>query len=121
MKAAGRLWDYDYFSLRHRPPLPVSSLPGDVPMAENAPARVLDVGQCAPDHSGIASAIEQNFDAQVDAADSVGEALNLIRQQRYDLVLVNRVIFNDGQDGLELLRIAKREELSTPVMLVSNY
>jgi hypothetical protein len=31
------------------------------------------------------------------------------------------VIFNDGSDGMELIRIAKREELTTPVMLVSNY
>ena len=33
---------------------------------------------------------------------------------------MNRIIFNDGQEGLDLIRIAKREELSTPVMLVSD-
>jgi CheY-like chemotaxis protein len=90
-------------------------------MPTNGPARVLDVGQCAPDHYGIRDLIEQDFDARVDSADSIGEALNLMRRERYDLVLINRVLFNDGADGLELVRIAKREELSTPIMMVSNY
>ena len=90
-------------------------------MTNQISANVLDVGQCAPDHHGIKSLIEQHFDAQVDAADGIGAALNLMRRQQYDLVLVNRVIFNDGQDGLELIRIAKREEMTTPVMLISNY
>lgn len=90
-------------------------------MAANEPARVLSVGQCAPDHYSIKMLIEHDFDAKVDAVSGIGEALNLMRQEKYDLVLVNRVIFNDGSDGMELVRIAKSEELSTPVMLVSNY
>ena len=41
-------------------------------------ASVLSVGQCSPDHHGIQSIIEHNFDAQLEAADSIGEALNLM-------------------------------------------
>jgi CheY-like chemotaxis protein len=85
------------------------------------PSLVLSVGQCRPDQQSIQSIIEQHFDANVETADSIGEGLNLLRSGRYDLVLVNRIIFNDGQEGLDLIRIAKREELSTPVMLVSDY
>ncbi len=84
-------------------------------------ARVLDVGQCNPDHNAIASMISHDFVADVDRASSVPEALDLIRKQQYDLVLVNRIIFDDGSDGMELIRQAKREELTVPIMLVSNY
>src|SRR5687767_5575310 len=92
---------------------------GGFDMAELA--RVVDVGQCSPDHLSIQSYIEDRFYAEVDQAFTTDEAIELMRGQRYDLVLVNRVIDADGGDGLGLIRAAKREEWAIPIMLVSNY
>lgn len=88
---------------------------------ETRKARVLDVGQCNPDHQAIASMLMRDFFAEVDRAATVPEAMDAVRKQSYDLVLVNRIIFQDGSDGLDLIRQAKREELTVPIMLVSNY
>lgn len=88
---------------------------------ELKPATVLNVGQCGADHGMLRSFIEGNFHARVEAARSVPQALEALRKGKYDLVLVNRVIFDDGSDGMELIRSAKKEEFSTPIMLVSNY
>src|SRR5688500_2920286 len=90
-------------------------------MAELPRARVLDVGQCDPDHETICSYIEEYFNAEVDRVATIDEAMLMMRKQGYDLVLVNRVIDGDGSDGLGLIRRAKREELTLPIMLVSNY
>ena len=82
-------------------------------------ARVLDVGQCDLDHANIKAMIEDNFHARVEALSSA-EALEVMRRGRCDLILVNRELA-DGGDGLEMIRQAKREELTTPIMLVSDY
>mgnify|MGYP001148422668 CR=1 FL=1 len=88
--------------------------------AELKPATVLDVGQCSADHAMIKTFIERHFHARVEAVRSVPEALDAIRRGTYDLVLVNRIC-DDGSEGIELIRSAKKDELSTPIMLVSNY
>jgi CheY-like chemotaxis protein len=92
-------------------------------MAEERRRRVLDVGQCRPDHSAIRSAIAGRFDVEVDRVMFVDEALDAMRRTAYDLVLVNRLIFDDNSDGAELIRRAKRDERlrDIPIMLVSNY
>ena len=84
---------------------------------------MLDVGQCGADHSSIQMRIAAHFDAVVDRARSVEDALRAMRQRRYDLVLVNRVIFADGGDGLELIRQVRQDPAlaDVPMMLVSNY
>lgn len=97
------------------------AIPEFSPMVDTNTARILDVGQCGPDHHSIRSFLQENFFAEVDRADTIDEALGAMRTQHYDLVLVNRMIDSDGSDGLELIRQAKREELSVPIMLVSNY
>jgi len=88
-----------------------------------ARTRVLDVGNCDPDHGVIRGMLEANFDATVDRVMFVHEALHKLRNQRYDLVLVNRLIFADGSPGLELVHQMKADPAlaKTPVMLVSNY
>jgi hypothetical protein len=42
---------------------------------------------------------------------------------KYDLVLFNRLIFQDGSEGIELLRSVKgHPDISaTPVMMISNF
>ena len=85
--------------------------------------RVLSVGQCFADHSGITRALRGAFGAEILAADSARQALEQLRRESYALVLVNRVFDADGSSGLELIRTLKADEQlrTVPVMLVSNY
>ncbi len=85
--------------------------------------RVLSAGQCFADHSSISRVLRNSFGAEVIAASSQREALELLRQEAFALVLVNRVFDADGFSGLDLIRAIKAEEAlrHLPVMLVSNY
>lgn len=85
--------------------------------------RVLDVGQCGPDHQRIAHFLNRHFSVAVEAADTAEEAVRKVRESSYALVLVNRILDLDGSSGLELVRRLKghAETGGTPVMLVSNY
>lgn len=86
-------------------------------------ARVLDVGQCDPDHSAIRRMLDGHFAVEIDRVMFVEEALDRLAQNRYDLVLVNRLIFADQSDGAELIRRMKEDATlaDTPIMLVSNH
>jgi two-component system chemotaxis response regulator CheY len=85
-------------------------------------SRVLDVGNCDPDHATIRRLLSR-FDADVDRVMFVDEALAALKESRYDLVLVNRVIFADGSDGLTLIERMKANDGlgDVPVMMISNY
>jgi two-component system chemotaxis response regulator CheY len=87
------------------------------------PPRVLNVGQCVPDHYAIESVLEEHFDAVVEEADTVDEAFTAVQRGGYDLVLVNRVLDADGDSGLSLIRRLQTDDATraVPVMLVSNY
>jgi PleD family two-component response regulator len=83
--------------------------------------RVLDVGQCNPDHAAIRSLME-SFGAEVDRVALPSQAMAALQDQSYDLVVVNRKIDQDYTDGTELIKMMKANEQtsSVPVMLVSN-
>ncbi len=87
--------------------------------------RILSVGQCGFDHSSISRFLQQSCDAQVDAADSKGEALDALRAEPalYDLVLVNRVFDRGGDSGFDLIKEVREDSTlaEVPVMLVSNF
>jgi CheY-like chemotaxis protein len=85
--------------------------------------RVLSVGQCFADHSALSRMLRSSFGADVIAAGSQAEALELVRRESFALVLVNRVFDADGSSGLELIRAIKADPArnGVPVMLVSNY
>lgn len=86
------------------------------------PARVLDVGNCDPDHFAIRSMLVRHFDVEVERVMFVSEAEAAISRRAYDLVLVNRRIFADDSDGLMLVHSAQqRPAPRPPVMLVSNF
>ena len=86
-------------------------------------ARVLNVGHCGLDHPQIQRAIEDHFAAQVHAAATADEASTMLSEQRYDLVLVNRIFDRDGESGIQWIQKLKADQRwqSLPVMLVSNY
>lgn len=84
--------------------------------------RVLDVGNCGPDHAAI-KRLMSRFDAEVVQADGAPEALSALRAGGIDLVLVNRKLDVDYSDGIEVIRQIKAdpELAATPVMLITNY
>lgn len=85
--------------------------------------RVLDVGNCVPDHSAITQFLESRFDCQVLQADGAADALETLRREQIDLVLVNRKLDMDYSDGIEVIRQIKAdpELAAAPVMLITNY
>jgi len=88
-----------------------------------AAKRVLSIGQCDYDHGNIARMLRHHFGAEaVPAADGV-EALEHLRKGPFHLILVNRILDRSGEEGLEVIRLLRRqpELAATPIMLVSNY
>lgn len=85
--------------------------------------RVLDVGQCSLDHGAIRRLVEGRFGAQVVQAHQLHDALTALRGGAFDLVLVNRKLDIDGDDGLKIVKAIKADPQlsSTPVMLVTNF
>lgn len=85
--------------------------------------KVLSVGQCFADHSSITHVLSTSFGAAVLGAETRDEALGLLRQGGFALVLVNRLLDSDGSSGEEVIRAIKADEQlrDLPVMLVSNY
>ena len=66
--------------------------------------------------------LTSNFDVQVLQAQNSAEALDVLRSNNVDLVLVNRKLDEDYSDGIEVIRSLKSDPLLTkiPVMLVTN-
>jgi len=85
--------------------------------------RVLDVGNCVPDHAAIRAMLEKKFGAEVVQANGASDALAALRQEPFDLVLVNRKLDQDYSDGLEIIKQIKAEPKLAPVpcMLITNY
>ena len=85
--------------------------------------RVLDVGQCGYDHPRISALLRTQFGAEVVQVHSAAEALDRLRNEAFDLVLVNRVFDRTAEEGLDLIRKLKADAKSeaVPVMLVSNF
>ena len=87
------------------------------------PKRVLDVGQCGPDHATIRRYLTRHFNCEIAQAHSADDALAQLKNGRFDLVLVNRKLDADYSDGMEVIRQIKSnpQTADVPVMLVTNY
>jgi two-component system chemotaxis response regulator CheY len=85
--------------------------------------KVLSLGQCAADNFAITHFLEGNFGAEVIAADTAPEALAYLRNDHFDLVLVNRLLDVNGASGLAFISQVKEDPslASVPIMLISNY
>lgn len=85
--------------------------------------RILDVGNCGPDHAAIKQFFTQHFDCDLMRADRAEDALAQLESGPVDLVVVNRKLDIDYSDGLEVIRQIKANPsmASTPVMLITNY
>jgi len=84
---------------------------------------VLNVGQCGFDHSSITRFLEGHFDTEVTAAATATQALALLRQHTFNLILVNRQFDADGDEGLTFIQTLKGDPqlAGIPVMLITNY
>jgi CheY-like chemotaxis protein len=87
------------------------------------PKQVLDVGQCGPDHATISRYLSQHFDCEVVRAHALPDALERLKCQPFDLVLVNRKLDVDYSDGLDVIRQIKSDPATAgvPVMMITNY
>lgn len=85
--------------------------------------RVLSVGQCHMDTGIMDRFLRGHFDVSITGADTIVDALDLLRKSGSDLVLVNRQLDADGSEGTELIRAMKEDVAlaGIPVMLVSNF
>lgn len=88
-----------------------------------AKPRVLDVGNCVPDHASIRRMLTNNFGAEVLQTHGPDDTLQLLRAEAVDLVLINRKLDADYSDGIEILKQIKADpQLShLPVMVITNY
>src|SRR5688572_11825858 len=87
------------------------------------PKRVLDVGQCSPDHATIRSYLTRHFDCEIVQTHGADDTLEALRNGEFHLVLVNRKLDADYSDGIEIIRQIKADRAiaAVPVMLVTNY
>lgn len=83
--------------------------------------RVLDIGNCGPDHASITDMIQTHFGAEVDAADGTSDALPLLEKNSYDLVLVNRLMDRDGSPGMDVIAKVLEGHPELPTMLITNF
>jgi CheY-like chemotaxis protein len=85
--------------------------------------RILDVGNCGPDHAAVTRFFTQHFNCEVAQADRAADAMDKLRQQSFDLVVVNRKLDIDYSDGMEVLQQTKStpETADVPVMMITNY
>lgn len=85
--------------------------------------KVLDVGQCDADNSRISSTLDQHFDVEIHRAHSHDEAIKLALDTPFDLILINRLLDQDGSPAMDVLSSLKTNPATTelPVMVVSNY
>jgi len=84
--------------------------------------RVLDVGNCVPDHGAIRAMLERTFAALVLQTHGPDDTLALLRQEPVALVLVNRKLDQDDSDGLEIIQAIKADPqlARIPCMLITN-
>jgi len=83
--------------------------------------RVLDIGNCGPDHHSITEMIESNYDAVVDQANAFEDAETQLKQNNYDLVVVNRLLDMDGSSGMDVIRRVLEHDQNLKVMLITNF
>jgi DNA-binding NtrC family response regulator len=82
---------------------------------------VLLVGQCNYDGPRIKEILESNFNVSVDDIKTISEAKKMLVDSSYKLVLVNRIIDLNHEEGIQLVDHVVKEHKSIPIILLSNH
>lgn len=69
---------------------------------------IMSVGQCNPDHNALSNFMTRNLECNIIRIDSTEEAIEALRKQSVDLVLVNRKLDVDYTDSTILIERMKR-------------
>ena len=87
------------------------------------PKRVLDVGNCVPDHAAIRRMLASTYGVEVLQSHGPEDTRAVLERGGIDLVLVNRKLDQDYSDGIEIIQQMKRDPALSgiPVMLITNY
>ncbi|MEM7455905.1 MAG: hypothetical protein AAF456_16255 [Planctomycetota bacterium] len=85
--------------------------------------RVLSVGQCDADNSSISGLLNENFKVEIVIAHHYEDAVQAARDEKFDLVMVNRLLDKDGSAGMNIVTtlLTDASTSQVPVMLVSNF
>ena len=83
--------------------------------------QILDVGQCGFDGPRMKAILQNEFDAVVDPCATGDDAIRLVAQRRYDLILVNRILAADRTSGIDLIKKLVDLNLNAAIMLVSDF
>ncbi len=92
-------------------------------MDSHGTKQVLNVGQCQPDHNSIRRFVQAEFGAEAEYCADISAAMQRLCEERFDLVLVNRIIDATLDEGSELIQQMKESEFlrEVPVMMLSNF
>lgn len=85
--------------------------------------RVLDVGNCDPDHAAIRGLLTREFGVEVVRTAQGSDTFEQLRGGKFDLVLINRKLDIDYTDGIDILKQLKADPALAriPVMMITNY
>ena len=85
--------------------------------------RILDIGSCGPDHASLSRLVGSHFDAELQQAHGLDDALEALRGGHFDLVTVNRLMDRDGSEGLEIIKTLRADARlnDVPLMMITNY
>ena len=81
---------------------------------------ILDVGQCGFDGPRLEKLLSRGLHCDVVNSDTIEDALEKLKSKDYDLCLVNRELAFEGTSGLDLIAVARKAGVATPLMLVSD-
>ena len=85
--------------------------------------KVLLSGNCNVDYPRLARFLIDTFDCRISRAKDNEDAKRQLKDDSFDLVMVNRIGAFDSEPGIDIVHYVQKDEKlkSTPVMLITNY
>jgi len=83
--------------------------------------KLLCVGNCGFDGPEIKRILENNFDVEVLNIGTIDESLKKMKNEKFDLIIVNRICATDNTPGIKLIDHIKKNKIRIPIMMITNY